>query len=52
MKKLTGLGRGLDALIDTTQIATDGSSSINEVALDKIYANPDRSHLPHHPPQG
>ncbi len=41
MKKMTGLGRGLDALIDT-QIATSGSSSINEVELSLIYANPDQ----------
>lgn len=40
MKKTLGLGRGLDALIDTTHIATAGSSSINEIRLDKIYANP------------
>ena len=36
MKKSLGLGRGLDALIDTTHISTAGSSSINEIALDKI----------------
>lgn len=42
MKKTLGLGRGLDALIDTTHVATAGSSSINEIALDKIYANPDQ----------
>lgn len=41
MKKVTGLGRGLDALIDT-HITTDGSSSINEVNLDLIFANPDQ----------
>lgn len=42
MKKTLGLGRGLDALIDTTHVATAGSSSINEIALSKIYANPDQ----------
>lgn len=42
MKKTLGLGRGLDALIDTTHIATSGSSSINEIALADIYANPDQ----------
>lgn len=42
MKKSLGLGRGLDALIDTTHIATAGSSSISEIALDKIYPNPDQ----------
>ncbi|MBQ7191695.1 MAG: ParB/RepB/Spo0J family partition protein [Paludibacteraceae bacterium] len=41
MKKLTGLGRGLDALIDT-HIATDGSSSISEVDLSLITANPNQ----------
>lgn len=41
MKKTTGLGRGLDALIDT-QVTTNGSSSINEVELSLIYANPDQ----------
>ena len=39
-KKPLGLGRGLDALIDTTHITTSGSSSINEIALSDIYANP------------
>lgn len=39
---MTGLGRGLDALIDTSRVDTDGSSSINEVSLDKIVANPDQ----------
>ena len=42
MKKTMGLGRGLDALIDTTHVATAGSSSISEIALSKIYANPDQ----------
>ena len=42
MKKTLGLGRGLDALIDTTHISTAGSSSISEIALDKIYPNPDQ----------
>ena len=42
MKKITGLGRGLDALIDTSHISTEGSSSINEVSLDLIIANPDQ----------
>ena len=42
MKKSLGLGRGLDALIDTTHISTAGSSSINEIALDRIYPNPDQ----------
>lgn len=42
MKKMTGLGRGLDALIDTTHIETRGGSSISEVELNKIVANPDQ----------
>jgi len=36
------LGRGLDALIDTDSIYTSGSSSINEVDLDLIVANPNQ----------
>jgi ParB family chromosome partitioning protein len=46
-KKNTGLGRGLDALIGSEEIDTSGSSSINEVDLDLIYANPNqpRSHF-------
>lgn len=39
-KNITGLGRGLGALIDTENISTSGSSSINEVELDLIFANP------------
>ena len=42
MKKSLGLGRGLDALIDTTHVATSGSSSISEIPLKYIYANPDQ----------
>lgn len=42
MKQKTGLGRGLDALIDTTQVNTGGSSSISEVDLSLISANPDQ----------
>ena len=41
MKRTTGLGRGLDALIDT-HVIIDGSSSINEVDITQIYANPDQ----------
>lgn len=41
MKKMTGLGRGLDALIDT-HITTSGSSSISEVDLSLITANPNQ----------
>lgn len=42
MSKLTGLGRGLDALIDTTHVEPLGGSSINEVELAKITANPNQ----------
>lgn len=42
MKKTTGLGRGLDALIDTSRVNTNGGSSISEVALEDIYANPNQ----------
>lgn len=42
MKKTLGLGRGLDALIDTTHISTAGAASISEIALEKIYPNPDQ----------
>ena len=39
---MTGLGRGLDALIDTSHVDTNGGSSISEIALDAIIANPDQ----------
>lgn len=42
MIKKNALGRGLDALISTEEIRTEGSSSINEVELSKIYPNPDQ----------
>jgi len=42
MAKNTGLGRGLGALIDTDNITTSGSSSISEVELDLIFANPNQ----------
>ncbi len=41
-KNITGLGRGLGALIDTEHLSTSGSSSISEVAIDKIFANPNQ----------
>lgn len=40
--KYTGLGRGLDALIDTSHVQTNGSSSISEIPLSAIVANPDQ----------
>ena len=42
MIKKTGLGRGLDALIDTSHIDTNNASSINEVEISKIVANPNQ----------
>lgn len=46
MAKNTGLGRGLGALIDN-DFSTSGSSSISEVEMDLIFANPNqpRSHF-------
>ncbi len=41
-KNITGLGRGLGALIDTETISTGGSSSISEVDIDLIVANPNQ----------
>ena len=40
--KTNALGRGLDALISTETVSTQGSSTINEVALDQIEANPNQ----------
>ena len=36
------LGRGLDALISTEAVRTSGSSSIGEIEIDKIFANPNQ----------
>ncbi len=41
-KKFPALGRGLDALIQTDDVQTEGSSSINEIALDLIHPNPNQ----------
>lgn len=41
-KNITGLGRGLGALIDTETISTGGSSSISEVDINLIVANPNQ----------
>lgn len=40
--KGNALGRGLDALISTDTVKTSGSSTINEVAIDQIEANPNQ----------
>src|SRR5690554_572797 len=42
MAKKNALGRGLDALITFNDAETQGSSSINEVELEKIAPNPDQ----------
>lgn len=42
MAKKPALGRGLDALITLDEVSTGGSSSINEIELSKITANPDQ----------
>ena len=41
-KKFQALGRGLDALISTEEVHAAGSSSINEVSIHKIQANPNQ----------
>ncbi|MDO4780571.1 MAG: ParB/RepB/Spo0J family partition protein [Bacteroides sp.] len=40
--KRKALGRGLDVLLSTEDLRTDGSSSINEIELDKIVVNPNQ----------
>ncbi len=40
--KSNALGRGLDALISTENVRTQGSSTINEIPLDQIEANPNQ----------
>ena len=41
-KKYNALGRGLDALISTDAVSTQGSSTINEISIDQIEANPNQ----------
>lgn len=41
-KKFKALGRGLDALISTESVRPQGSSTINEIAIDLIEANPNQ----------
>ena len=41
-KKYPSLGRGLDALISTDTVQTEGSSSISEIAIAQIRANPNQ----------
>ncbi len=40
--KGSALGRGLDALISTEEVSTQGSSTINEVPIGLIVANPNQ----------
>ncbi|MDD6378955.1 MAG: ParB/RepB/Spo0J family partition protein [Prevotella sp.] len=40
--KTNALGRGLDALISTDDVHTEGSSTINEIAIDQIEPNPNQ----------
>ena len=40
--KVNALGRGLDALISTETVRTQGSSTISEVLIDHIEANPNQ----------
>ena len=42
-KKYNALGRGLDALISTEEVRPQGSSTINEIAIDLIEANPNQA---------
>jgi ParB family chromosome partitioning protein len=37
-----GTGRGLDALIDTSDVKTQGSSNLNEIPIEQIEPNPDQ----------
>ncbi|MBO4851273.1 MAG: ParB/RepB/Spo0J family partition protein [Prevotella sp.] len=41
-KKYNALGRGLDALISTEEVRPQGSSTINEIPLEQIEANPNQ----------
>ena len=41
-KKFNALGRGLDALISSDEVRPQGSSTISEIALDQIEANPNQ----------
>lgn len=40
--KVSALGRGLDALISTEDVKPQGSSTINEISIDLIDANPNQ----------
>lgn len=40
--KYSALGKGLDALISTEAVNTEGSTTINEIPVEQIEANPDQ----------
>lgn len=40
--KTSALGKGLDALISTEDVRTEGSSTINEIPIEQIEANPNQ----------
>lgn len=40
--KMSALGRGLDALISTDEVKTSGSSTISEIPISQIEANPNQ----------
>jgi len=42
VQKNSGLGRGLDALLDTDSVQPQGASSISEIEISKIFPNPDQ----------
>ena len=37
-----GKGRGLDALINTKDVETEGSSNLSEIPIEKIMSNPNQ----------
>ena len=37
-----GKGKGLDALINSKDVETEGSSNLSEIAIDKIMSNPNQ----------
>ncbi len=42
VQRRNALGRGLDALLSLDEVKTEGSSSINEIAIDRISVNPNQ----------
>ena len=41
-RKFNALGRGLDALISSDDVTAEGGSTINEIAISQIEANPNQ----------